>query len=187
MESKSNELCTCCIVFDPPGYINPSEQDMLFTDLTDTELSSIAYRLEVQPLSIADPVQPPYFPVEGVIHGLNNRLMVNLVCKKSRHLGPKKEDSNKRSINVVFVINTGSPCTYLSAQTMKALGDDDQSSTKIMDVTIQSGKVIECRLSPPDKHYANVNVLGMNFLAKNSLSLAMNYRQKRFELAVKRR
>ena len=36
-------------------------------------------------------------------------------------------------------------------------------------------KVINCYLSPREKHFANVNVLGADFWVKNGLTLKANY------------
>ncbi len=41
-------------------------------------------------------------------------------------------------------------------------------------VTIQSLRNIECHISPHDKHFADVNVLGADFLVKNGLTLKAN-------------
>jgi hypothetical protein len=53
-----------------------------------------------------------------------------------------------------------------------------------MDVMIHSDNVITCHLSPHDKHFADVNVLGMDFLSENMLSLSMDYKQKSFQLTL---
>ena len=45
----------------------------------------------------------------------------------------------------------------------------------MMDVRIQPFKNIECHLSPHDKHFADVNVLGADFLVKNGLKFKANY------------
>jgi hypothetical protein len=42
-------------------------------------------------------------------------------------------------------------------------------------VMIQSLKKIECHISPHDKHFADVNLLGADFLVKNGLNLKANY------------
>jgi hypothetical protein len=53
-----------------------------------------------------------------------------------------------------------------------------------MDVMIHTKKVIVCHLSPHDKHFADVNVLGMDFLSKNLISLSMDYKHKSFRLTL---
>jgi hypothetical protein len=161
-------------IHDPPGYIQPSLQDMLFTDITAEELLVVAERLEVQYLSPAATF-PGSFPAYGVIYGLNKRLMVNLVCR--RH------GKTATPLNVIFLIDTGSPVSYLSAKAMESLiGNAGSSIVNQLPVMIHSENVIACHLSPRDKHFADVNVLGMDFLSDNLLSLSMNYKAKTFEL-----
>lgn len=155
-------------IHDPPGYIKPSLQDFLLTDIPPEELRvAIAHRLGVEYLSPAASF-PGSFPVQGKLHGLNNRLMINLACRK--------EGSDSQPINVIFAIVTGSPVSYLSAEAMEALaGKPGCKVGRIIDVMIHSDTVIECHLSPHDKHFASVNVLGMDFLSENKLSLSMDY------------
>ena len=161
-------------IHDPPGYIKPSLQDMLLTDITAEELLKIAERLEVDYLGPAAEF-PSSFPISGKIHGNNKRLMVSLSCRR--------EGNNSKPINIIFLIDTGSPNTFLSVKAMEALvGKPGCGST--MDVMIHSDNVITCHLSPHDKHFADVNVLGMDFLSENLLSLSMNYKHKSFQLTL---
>ena len=154
-------------IHDPPGYIKPSLQDMLLTDIDAEELLKIAERLEVDYLGPAAEF-PGSFPVNGKIHGNNKRLMVSLSCRR--------EGKNSKAINIIFFIDTGSPNTFLSEKAMEALvGKPECNIGSIMDVRIQSFKNIECHLSPHDKHFADVNVLGADFLVKNGLTLKANY------------
>ena len=154
-------------IHDPPGYIEPSLQDMLLTDITAEELLKIAERLGVDYLGPAAEF-PCSFPKSGKIHGNNKRLMVSLSCCR------KKE--NSKPINIIFLIDTSSPNTFLSDKAMEALaGKPGCNIGSTMDVSIQSLKNIECHISPHDKHFADVNVLGADFLVKNGLTLKANY------------
>ena len=163
-------------IHDPPGYIKPSLQDMLLTDITAEQLLVVAERLEVEYLSSAANF-PGSFPASGVIYGLNKRLMVNLVCRR--------QGKSTTSLNIVFLINTGSPVSYLSKKAMEALiGKPGSNIVNQLPVMVHSDNVIACHLSPRDKHFADVNVLGMNFLSENMLSLSMNYKAKSFELVA---
>jgi hypothetical protein len=112
-----------------------------------------------------------------MIHGVNKRLMVNLVCRR--------QAKTTLTLNIVFLINTGSPVSYLSEKAMEALIRKPGSNiVQVMDVMVHSDNVIACHLSPRDKHFADVNVLGMDFLSKNMLSLSMNYKAESFELVA---
>jgi 2-hydroxychromene-2-carboxylate isomerase len=165
--STSSRTSRTYSIHDPPGYIKPSLQDMLFTDIDAEELLKIAERLGVDYLGPAAEF-PVSFPVEGEIYGPNKRLMVNLACRRRR--------TNTSAINIIFLIDTGSPASYLSAKAMEALiGNTGSHLPQQLPVLIQSLKNIECHISPHDKHFADVNVLGADFLVKNGLTLKANY------------
>ena len=120
---------------------------------------------------------PCSYPKSGKIHGNNKRLMVSLSCRK--------QGKNSKAINIIFLIDTGSPNTFLSEKAMEALvGKPGCNIGSIMDVGIQSLKNIECHLSPHDKHFVDVNVLGADFLVENGLTLKANYSNKICTLLV---
>jgi hypothetical protein len=161
-------------IHDPPGYIKPSLQDMLLTDITAEELLLVANLLDVEYLSAANTF-PGSFPATGRIHGPHKRLMVNIVCRR--------EGKNTKPINIVFLVDTGSPFSYLSGKAMDALiGKAGSNIVQAMDVLLHSDKPILCHLSPIDKHFADVNVLGMDFIYKNGISLHLNCDKDKFEL-----
>ncbi len=55
---------------------------------------------------------------------------------------------------------------------MEALiGNPGSHLPQQLPVMIHAKKVIECHLSPRDKHFADVNVLGADFLVENGLTL----------------
>ena len=81
---KSNNSYYC--IHDPPGYIDPSLQDFLLTDITGENLLNIAENLDVEYVGKAE--FPGAFPVIGNIVGLNKKLMVNLACKRRRPKEP---------------------------------------------------------------------------------------------------
>jgi hypothetical protein len=163
-------------IHDPPGYIKPSLQDMLLTDITAEELLSVAEVLGVGYLS-STATFPGSFPVDGEIYGPNNRLMMNLVCRR--------RGRNTQAINVIFLIDTGSPVSYLSEKAMEALiGNPGSHLPPQLQVMVHSKEVIKCYLSPRDKHFADVNVLGMDFLIENRLTFKVNCRTKICTLMV---
>ncbi|KAJ3118965.1 hypothetical protein HDU96_005202 [Phlyctochytrium bullatum] len=163
----------------PPAPKNPKHEPMP-VDITPDKVLLVAERLELEYLSPAD-IFPASFPVSGVIHGLNKRLMINLVCCR-----PGK---SAQPINVVFLVNTTAPVTYLSERAMRALaGNSSSSVNQSLEVRIQSNTVIECQLSPSrDNRLKDLNVLGMDFMADNQLSLRLNYRTKTFKLVASKK
>jgi hypothetical protein len=49
-------------------------------------------------------------------------------------------------------------------------------------VTSGSPQHVSTCISPKDSHFADVNVLGMDFLAKHRLSIMTDFEQEEFEL-----
>ncbi len=176
MKKRLEEQSCTGSIHDPPGYIKPSLQDMLLTDITAEELLLVANLLKVEYLSAANTF-PGSFPASGRIHGPRKRLMVNLVCRR--------EGKNAKPINIVFLVDTGSPFSYLSEKAVDALiGKTESNLVQAMDVLLHSDKPILCHLSPNDKHFADVNVLGMDFIYKNGISLHLNCDNDKFQLVA---
>ena len=160
-------------LMDPPGYIKPSLQDLLLTDINAKELREIARTMEVEYLGHAS--FPGSFPVEGRIWVPNHRLMVNLVCRRQT-----KSDSPTR--NIVFLIDTGSPVTYLCQEAMESLIGKDCNLPQTLFVKIHSDKAILTHLSPKDSHFSDVNVLGMDFIVKNRVYPRLDFDEETFTL-----
>lgn len=173
-------------VVDPPGYIAPNQQDMLLTDITSAVLHSgemtQACGRGAGYLSSAASF-PETWPVTGVIHGLNKRLMINLVCQRVS----RRPDSPL--LNVYFLVNTGSPCSYLCPEALSALinieGCNLPSAISVLIHSAYQEQPFEMHMSPqgtteePGK-FRDVNVLGMDFLLR--FSMTVDGQVKRFKL-----
>lgn len=106
---------------DPPGYIAPRNlQDMMFSDITSEILhsnkSSVTSGRGKDFLSQADSIQLPW-PAAGVVLSYNKRLMISLPCRRPR------SDRGHKVLNVFFLFDTRSPCSYLCQEAMDALID----------------------------------------------------------------
>jgi hypothetical protein len=104
--------------------------------------------------------------------------MVNIVCR-----GPKKD---AKPINIVFLVHTGSPYILVSEGYGCFNGTTwkQHCTNKCMDVLLQSNRTTQCHLSPIDKHVADVNVLGMDFIFDNGTSSHLNCEMDTFELVA---
>lgn len=69
------------------------------------------------------------FPVQGTVYGLNNRLVVCLVCRRVKRPAA--------TVNVWFLVDTGSNPTYLSKKTIEALIGPDDPFPSAMKIAIQ--------------------------------------------------
>ena len=108
------------MLFDAhPDYIAPDQQDLMLTDVTSEKLHSvISAVLETEHLSPAMEKQP--FPLFGVVTGFNKRLMVNVA---TRHFSHRPNGPNYPAFHVIFVCDTGSPCTFLCAEAIWSCWD----------------------------------------------------------------
>jgi len=169
---KSTSSCES-LVLDDPNYIAPSGQDLLLTDVTQEILNArIAPELAVHYLSASE-AENASFPVTGILFGLNRRLMVNLLVRR--------RESHK-FLNILFLVDTGSPVSYLCDEAISALIGKDNALPKFINVFVQGDQVLECHLSPQDGHFHDVNVIGMDFLATHDLSIQICYKRRTFQL-----
>jgi hypothetical protein len=167
----------------PPEYFAPNLQDLLLTDITSHVLKNeVSKELNVSYLHPVDMIPEVGTTVYGSIHGVNHRLLVNLVCRRRRRQGsPKAEYS---SYNIIFLVDTGSPVTYICAEAMHALIGPTAATNPLpssLHVALQSGKYItECHLSPAESKFSDVNVLGMDVMIRTAMKL--NGPQKDFSI-----
>jgi mevalonate pyrophosphate decarboxylase len=75
------------------------------------------------------------FPVDGVIYGENNRLMVCLPCRRAK--------KSAATVNVWFIVDTGSNITFLAKETIEALIREDDPFPPALRVAIQVS-FLEC-------------------------------------------
>jgi hypothetical protein len=100
--------------------------------------------------------------------------MVNLLARRK---------NTKMYRNVLFMVDTGSPYTFLSKTAMEAMiGNNAANIPSIMKLEIHGENAIICHLSPPEKHFADVNLLGMDFLEMKGANLITNWQHKTFLL-----
>lgn len=114
----------------------------------------------------------PCFPVDGRIFGAHERLMICLACR-----GYGRNGSSVK--NIWFLVDTGSPFTYLEPKSITALFGNVEMVGPCYDVVIQDETrgLIECRASK--NHFADVNVLGMNAIRQLHITIeAMNCETK---------
>lgn len=174
---------------DPPGYIPPNEQDMMLTDITSEILHSNKCTVSIgrgkEYLSPADSIALSW-PATGIVYGYNRCLMICLPCRRAAG------NRGYKVLNIFFLFDSGSPCSYLCKETMEALVDrPDCILSEELNVVVQNSKVpMTFHMSPlgtpehPGKFH-DVNVLGMDFLFNNGLSMVVDAPASLFKFVKK--
>uniref|UniRef100_A0A914DEY0 Uncharacterized protein n=1 Tax=Acrobeloides nanus TaxID=290746 RepID=A0A914DEY0_9BILA len=137
--------------------ISYNEFDVLVTDINEEELVDIGHDNKFEHLS-AGSFSSPAFPVNGIIHGLNIRYMVPLVCQ----LAGKP---NSQAINVWFLVDTNSPFTCLTMKSLEAFFGQGNATRGLYSFAIQF-----------------VNILGADAMRKLELSIVVDWKKERFQL-----
>jgi hypothetical protein len=160
------------LLMHDPGYIPPSQQDMLLLDITGeflhNELSDLFEADYLSDLSKEEELER-YMEttVNGAIVGNNKRFMISVPCRRrnSEHNRPTSPKAALPFVNMFFLVDTGSPHSYLCPEAMAALGGGrDSHIPSAMVVELLTGTMIEMHVSPRTFHFSNVNVLGGNVM-----------------------
>jgi len=171
-------LLTCILLFssaqmiiDHVKFLRPADFDVLLSDINEGDLRLIAQLDEAAYLNISSTVDP-LFPVEGVVMG--SRYMINLLVRRRNQHAYR---------NVVFMIDTGSPYTFLSKTAIEALLESDTVNVpSMLKLEIHGKQSLICYMSPVDKHFADINLLGMDFLESKGALIETDWAAKTFLL-----
>lgn len=146
----------------------PQAYDVLILDITPADLTAIGD--ELGSIALSEATATPTFPVQGILFGIGQRMFVSLIVSKRR-----------KSINVNFFYDTGSPNTYLRRETFAALGYEENIPTE-MNVVIH-GTALTVYLS--SNHFENVDLLGQDFFTAIRGLVTIDYPLKLVQIKVK--
>jgi hypothetical protein len=146
----------------------PEKYDVLITDIKPRDLIIIGDELGYTPLTVA--TTEPVFPVQGILYGPSMRMFVPLIVQK-----------RSKCIYVNFLLDTGSPNTYLREETFHALGFLE-SIADSTNVAIH-GTAMTVWVST--HHFQNVDILGQDYLANIRALLTVDYPLKAINIAPK--
>ena len=155
------------MVMDETSYIDPNVYDVLLSDVAhDLLMNDIAERLEVEYLETPKKITESPTPeitesprsVSGILYGANMRPMVNLVVASQRH---------KKPINIIFLVDTGSPHLYICEGALAKL-------PKTFGISFGDTS-FEANMSPREGHFKDINLMGSSFLTKTNATLTVNY------------
>ena len=158
---------------EPRKYLKPSSNEIMLLDVKSKDLhESIATALNVNYLGSASAHQESKFSIDGMLFGPHSRPFVSLVVES-----PVK----KLKVNMIFFIDTGSPHLYICQEAALSLGFKDHIPESFR---VQIADVIyEANLSPLDKHFSDMNVLGASFFQKSRAKIEIDYKNDTVKLA----
>jgi len=148
--------------------VQPDEYDVIINDIRDSDFSVLGAELGITRLSPASTAMS--FPISGIMFGEGCRIFVPLVVTK-----------RSTSVHVIFLYDTGSPSTYLRADTLRSLGfmENTPSATN---VNINGTAVnVHCARG----HFENVDLLGQDFMRAARLNVSLNYAELSASLIFK--
>jgi hypothetical protein len=148
------------MMIDAVDYIRPELMDIMLSDVKSEDLKTIiAEKLGVDYLSLAsDDEKQKWTPLtaKGLIHGGMSRLIINLVTRRQKN--------PNRFVNVIFIVDTGSPYSFVSAEAMQEIvGVEGSNLPNVINADI-GGHEVSLHLSMANSHFHDVNVLGMDAL-----------------------
>ncbi|KAL7273484.1 hypothetical protein RUND412_003659 [Rhizina undulata] len=150
---------------DPDRGFYPSEYDVLLTDITHHKLENkISEHVGIPYLSTADgdKAKKVIQAIEGYIYGPNKRTILPFIVSY-----------RKEARWLFFILDSGSPYTYISREAGKIFGIEENSDMETA-VTI-GGYPKEIRLSPAHSHFPEANVLGTEFCRVNRVRIWQDY------------
>ena len=150
-------------------WVDPSSSDLMLSDITEEVLiADIASMLDVTHLAPAS-ADDMVWPVRALLYGIFSRAMVSLVVSAARAKAAAGKAA--RNVNVIFLVDTGSPYTFISQSTFVALGYND-SLPRTASLCVHG---VNMTVQPSHSHFKDVNVLGTDFLVRARCSLMLDF------------
>lgn len=152
------------------GGIDPKDFDVLITDIDEEKLrSEIAEVMGIQFLAKA--TEEDANTVVEIGHGY-------IFGRNVRTIFPCVVSHDGKAHWVFFIVDSGAPLTYLSVQTSELFGimEDQPTPVKL------AGYRHSVYMSPKNSHFANVNILGMDFCNVNEVRPWHDYKNRKVTL-----
>lgn len=144
-----------------------AHQEVLLQDVGREDLEgAVAGILKTGFLSAAQDSQPSW-PMIGVLYGPKDRPLVNAVFSRGG-----------RSVNAFCLVDTGSPNTYMSVDTLRALGAADCTADCVR--VLVHGEEMDVTLS--SRNFEDLNLIGADFMRRTRTRLMIDYSSSRVEL-----
>jgi predicted aspartyl protease len=160
-------------MMDAKDYVAVEHFDVLLTDLNAEAIARVEID-DVQHLSIATNGTPT--KLKGTTFGENARILVAAIVTRSS----KQSQQQIKAVNVIMLVDTGSPYVFLTKMTWNSLGvkvedlPNDQAYVKINGVRVLA--------HVSSHHFEDIDVLGATFL--KNCKMTVDYPEQTAELHV---
>jgi len=139
-------------------------EDIFITDVGKEQLAYISKKFfSVDYLSSVK--IPPEWPINGILYGdLKKRILVSMVVQRGN-----------LNINVPFIVDTGCPIVYISAEVYeKFVAKHPENLPDFVSLTLHGIPDVNVAISPSVSHFAEVNILGQSFLTRDDVKFSMH-------------
>lgn len=150
---------------------DPGDFDVLLTDVHSNELHhEISSMLGTSYLEDAE--SGPVIETRGIVWGPHNRVFVATVVKMG-----------SRAKHVHFLIDTGSPFTYLCDEVLQSFGKTVSNPHNPFSVHV-NGMPVLVLLSPENRHFKDINILGTDFMKTFKCVLKVDFGEETVTLTT---
>jgi hypothetical protein len=153
--------------------VNIQEFDILLPDIKGEtikgmEIDGAKHLSEVEGTEGRDSSETPAV-LNGITFGDYSRVLVKAVLS-----------AKGKSLNAIMLVDTGSPYTFLTRETFRALQINLEDQPDDQAFVLVNGQRIKAHLSK--NHFEDVNVLGTNFL--DFCEVSIDYPKKRARITI---
>jgi hypothetical protein len=148
----------------------PATYDVLVADIHESSFADIGAALGCTRLSSGG---LPAYPVRGCFYGPCRRIFLQLVVRAGQ----------RPPINVLFMVDTGAPVSFLRRDTLRALGFVD-ATPECANVTVHGVSVAVGR---SHGHFDSVDLLGQDFFTQLGGVAIIDYGELTVELRAPER
>jgi hypothetical protein len=153
-------------MIDDEKYVDPKKIDIMLNDFSEKEAAEVSKKTFLFELNSAT-IEPPTFPIEGIIWGDHKRMLVPIVVSHG-----------KAAVKTLALYDGGSGSSFLCENTLRRLGITDGIAST-MNISMH-GKKIPVHLS--HDHFKDINVIGQSFFASHEATVLVEYKELKFSI-----
>jgi hypothetical protein len=164
------EKATTLLMSPDFEVVDVNDYDIVLTDIKGETIRTLEIDGSTHLSEAQTSIEQVSVSLNGVTYGDYSRVLVRAVLS-----------AKQKSVNAIMLVDTGSPYTFLTDETFKALGInlEEQPSDQAFIVLVNAQRT-KAHLSKA--HFEEVNVLGTNFL--DFCELQVNYPKKTARITI---